>query len=114
MVGLVLVFSGGREGPVKPPSERYKLQRFGRGGFVETAMCAGVPIVPIALMGTEDSTPTVGVLERRAAHAISVNALLFGPLLGALAHFPAKIRRACCCPYASTWSPSCPRIGAAC
>jgi 1-acyl-sn-glycerol-3-phosphate acyltransferase len=90
---LVLVFPEGEKGPVKPPSERYKLQRFGRGGFVETAMCAGVPIVPIALMGTEDSTPTVGVLELAGQRMpISVNALLFGPLLGALAHFPAKIR----------------------
>ena len=35
---LVLVFPEGQKGPVKPPSERYQLQRFGRWGFVETAL----------------------------------------------------------------------------
>jgi 1-acyl-sn-glycerol-3-phosphate acyltransferase len=90
---LVLVFPEGAKGPVKPPRERYRLQRFGRGGFVETAMRAGVPIVPIALMGTEDTTPTL--LSFRMAGQdvpLTVNALMFGPLLGAAAHFPAKIR----------------------
>lgn len=90
---LVLVFPEGEKGPVKPPSERYRLQRFGRGGFVETALRAGVPIVPIVLMGTEDATPTVTVLEIAGQrYPLTVNALLFGPLLGAVAWFPAKIR----------------------
>lgn len=90
---LVLVFPEGEKGPVKSKSERYQLQRFGRGGFVETAMRAGVPIVPIVLMGTEDTTPTIADLEfggRRMP--LTLNALLFGPVLGAVAHFPAKIR----------------------
>jgi 1-acyl-sn-glycerol-3-phosphate acyltransferase len=90
---LVLVFPEGDKGPVKGRTERYRLQRFGRGGFVETAMRAGVPIVPIALMGTEDTTPTLGLLELGGqAYPISLNTLLFGPILGAIAHFPAKIR----------------------
>jgi len=90
---LVLVFPEGDKGPVKPRSERYRLQRFGRGGFVETAMRAGVPIVPIALMGTEDTTPTLGVINLIGQpYPISLNTLLFGPILGALAHFPAKVR----------------------
>jgi 1-acyl-sn-glycerol-3-phosphate acyltransferase len=90
---LVLVFPEGEKGPVKPTSERYRLQRFGRGGFVETAMRAGVPIVPVALMGTEDTTPVIGRIELGGrAVPITLNALLFGPLLGAFAHFPAKIR----------------------
>jgi 1-acyl-sn-glycerol-3-phosphate acyltransferase len=90
---LVLVLPEGAKGPVKPPSERYRLQRFGRAGFVETAMRAGVPIVPIALMGTEDSTPTIAVLELAGEQVpLTVNMLLFGPLLGAAIHFPAKVR----------------------
>ena len=90
---LVLVFPEGEKGPIKPRSERHRLQRFGRGGFVETAMRAGVPIVPIALMGTEDTTPVVANLEIGGRNLpITLNSLLFGPILGAVAHFPAKIR----------------------
>ena len=90
---LVLVFPEGSKGPVKPPSQRYRLQRFGRGGFVETAMRAGVPIIPIALMGTEDTTPVVTTFRLAGQDVpLTVNALLFGPLLGSVLQFPAKIR----------------------
>ncbi len=90
---LLLVFPEGAKGPTKPPSQRYRLQRFGRGGFVETAMRAGVPIVPIALMGTEDTTPMLATFKMAGQDVpVTVNSLLFGPVLGALAHFPAKIR----------------------
>jgi 1-acyl-sn-glycerol-3-phosphate acyltransferase len=90
---LVVVFPEGEKGPVKPTSERYRLQRFGRGGFVETAMRAGVPIIPIALMGTEDTTPVVGRIEVAGyRYPITLNALLLGPVLGAVAFLPAKIR----------------------
>ncbi len=90
---LVMVFPEGEKGPVKPPSERYRLQRFGRGGFVETAMRAGVPIVPIALMGTEDATPVLAQLRVAGNEfPLTLNALMFGPILGAFLPFPAKIR----------------------
>lgn len=90
---LVLVFPEGAKGPVKPPNQRYRLQRFGRGGFVETAMRAGVPVIPIVFCGTEDTTPVLGVIPTPGGPApITVNSLLFGPLLGAFAQFPAKIR----------------------
>jgi len=90
---LVLVFPEGGKGPVKPPRERYRLQRFGRGGFIETAMRAGVPIVPIAMMGTEDTTPTVATFRVAGNDVpLSLNTLLLGPLLGPFAPFPAKIR----------------------
>lgn len=90
---LVLVFPEGQKGPTKPPRERYRLQRFGRGGFVETALDAGVPIVPIALVGTEDTTPTLARLRLIGQDVpLTVNALLFGPVLGAFLPFPAKIR----------------------
>jgi 1-acyl-sn-glycerol-3-phosphate acyltransferase len=90
---LVMVFPEGAKGPVKPPSQRYRLQRFGRGGFVETAMRAGVPIVPIVLMGTEDATPVLAQLNAAGNDfPLTLNTLLFGPILGAFAPFPAKIR----------------------
>src|SRR5439155_20072934 len=59
---LVLVFPEGSKGPGKHYSERYKLRRFGRGGFVEIAMRAGVPVVPIAVIGAEEAMPIVARL----------------------------------------------------
>ena len=56
---LVLVFPEGAKGPAKHHDQRYRLVRFGRGGFVEMAMRAGVPIVPIAVVGAEESMPVV-------------------------------------------------------
>ena len=90
---LVLVFPEGAKGPGKSPRERYRLQRFGRGGFVETAMRAGVPIVPIAMMGTEDTTPTLASFRIAGQDVpLTINTLLFGPILGPFAPFPAKVR----------------------
>jgi 1-acyl-sn-glycerol-3-phosphate acyltransferase len=90
---LVLVFPEGAKGPVKSPREQYRLQRFGRGGFVETAMRAGVPIVPIAMMGTEDTTPLLGTFRLAGQDVpVTLNMLLLGPILGAFAYIPAKIR----------------------
>lgn len=52
---LVTVFPPeGFKGLGKPYAERYRLQRFGRGGFVSTAVSAGVPIVPVAVVGSEE------------------------------------------------------------
>ena len=54
---LVLVFPEGAKGTEKLYKDRYRLRRFGRGGFVEAAMRARSPIVPIALVGAEESMP---------------------------------------------------------
>ncbi len=54
---LALVFPEGTKGTSKPYTERYQLRRFGRGGFVEIAMRAGVPVVPIAVVGSEEAMP---------------------------------------------------------
>jgi 1-acyl-sn-glycerol-3-phosphate acyltransferase len=90
---LVLVMPEGAKGPTKPVGQRYRLQRFGRGGFVETAMRAGVPIVPIVLLGTEDTTPTLTTFRVMGNDApLTLNAVLFGPLVGSFLQFPAKIR----------------------
>ncbi len=54
---LALVFPEGQKGSRKLFWQRYRLRRFGRGGFVRTAMRAGVPIVPVALIGGEEAMP---------------------------------------------------------
>ena len=54
---LVLVFPEGRKGTEKLYKDRYRLRRFGRGGFVEAAMRARAPIVPIAVVGAEEAAP---------------------------------------------------------
>jgi len=57
---LVGVFPEGFKGIGKPFRERYQLQRFGRGGFAATAIEAGVPIVPCAIVGAEEIYPMIG------------------------------------------------------
>jgi len=57
---LVGVFPEGFKGIGKPFRERYRLQRFGRGGFASTARQAGVPIVPCAIVGAEEIYPMIG------------------------------------------------------
>ncbi|MFE5947541.1 lysophospholipid acyltransferase family protein [Streptomyces sp. NPDC056480] len=57
---IVGVMPEGFKGIGKPFGERYKLQRFGRGGFVSTALRAGVPIVPCSIVGAEEIYPMVG------------------------------------------------------
>jgi 1-acyl-sn-glycerol-3-phosphate acyltransferase len=95
---LALVFPEGSKGPAKLYSERYRLRRFGRGGFVETAMRAGVPVVPIAVVGAEESMPILTHLKPLARLLrvpylpVTANSLVFGPLLGMVAYFPAKFR----------------------
>jgi 1-acyl-sn-glycerol-3-phosphate acyltransferase len=56
---LVGVWPEGFKGIGKPYRDRYKLQRFGRGGFVEVALRAQVPIVPVAIIGAEETYPIV-------------------------------------------------------
>ncbi|MFH8291218.1 lysophospholipid acyltransferase family protein [Streptomyces sp. NPDC018059] len=57
---LVGVMPEGFKGIGKPFSERYKLQRFGRGGFVSTALRTGSPIVPCSIVGAEEIYPMIG------------------------------------------------------
>ncbi|WP_329245433.1 acyltransferase family protein [Actinoallomurus sp. NBC_01490] len=60
---LVGVFPEGFKGVGKPFSERYRLQRFGRGGFVATALRAQVPIIPCAIVGAEEIYPKIADLK---------------------------------------------------
>ena len=56
---LVSVFPEGFKGLGKPYADRYKLQRFGRGGFVSAALRAQVPIIPTAIVGSEEIYPLI-------------------------------------------------------
>lgn len=56
---LVSVFPEGFKGLGKRYSERYRLQRFGRGGFVSTAVRSQVPIVPVSIVGSEEIYPMI-------------------------------------------------------
>jgi 1-acyl-sn-glycerol-3-phosphate acyltransferase len=92
---LVLVFPEGRRGTEKLYKDRYRLRRFGRGGFVQAAMRARAPIVPVAVVGAEEAQPIfaqLGLLQR-------LTGLLYVPLtptfphlgpLGMLGYLPAK------------------------
>ena len=57
---LAAVWPEGFKGVGKPYSQRYKLQRFGRGGFVASAVRARVPIVPVSIVGAEEIYPLIG------------------------------------------------------
>lgn len=63
--GATLVFPEGANGFGKPFAERYRLQRFGRGGFVKLALRTGARIVPVAVVGSEESQPLLARLPRR-------------------------------------------------
>ena len=94
---LVLVFPEGRKGTEKLFKDRYKLRRFGRGGFVEAAMRARTPIVPVCVVGAEEAAPIfaqVKPLQR-------LTGLLYFPItptfphggpLGMLGYLPAKFK----------------------
>jgi 1-acyl-sn-glycerol-3-phosphate acyltransferase len=80
---LVLVFPEGRKGTEKLYRDRYRLRRFGRGGFVEAAMRARAPIVPIAVVGAEEAAPIfahIRPLQR-------LSGLLYFPLTPTFPHF---------------------------
>ena len=95
---LVLVFPEGSKGTGKLFRDRYQLRRFGRGGFVEIAMRAGVPVVPIAVTGSEEAMPVLAripVVDRVFGLPyvpITPNQFLFGPALGSVLPLPAKFR----------------------
>jgi 1-acyl-sn-glycerol-3-phosphate acyltransferase len=94
---LALVFPEGTKATSKSYSDRYRLRRFGRGGFVELAMKAGVPIYPIAVIGAEEAMPTLfrvnglAKLLKLPYFPVTANNLVLGPL-GYVTYFPAKIK----------------------
>ena len=94
---LVLVFPEGRKGTEKLYKDRYRLRRFGRGGFVEAAMRARAPIVPVCVVGAEEAQPVFAQLNLLKR----LTGLLYTPLtprfphlgpLGMLGYLPAKFK----------------------
>jgi len=59
---LVLVFPEGVKGTGKLFKERYRLRRFGRGGFAQIALRTGAPIVPVSVVGSEELYPMLADL----------------------------------------------------
>jgi 1-acyl-sn-glycerol-3-phosphate acyltransferase len=80
---LAIVFPEGQKGSGKVLWQRYRLRRFGRGGFVRTALRAGVPIVPIALVGGEEAMPIFAHLR----FAQRLTGLIYFPVNHAFPHF---------------------------
>jgi len=99
---LVGVFPEGVKGAGKDFKDRYRLQRFGRGGFVEIALRTRAPIVPVAVVGSEEIHPKIGesALLARATGApyfpITPTFPLLGPL--GLVPLPSKWRIEFCEP----------------
>jgi 1-acyl-sn-glycerol-3-phosphate acyltransferase len=95
---LVLVFPEGTKATGKTIGDRYQLRRFGRGGFVEIAMRAGVPVVPIAVVGNEEAMPILAKSKGLAKllnvpyAPLTANMFLFGPLGGLVMPLPAKFK----------------------
>jgi 1-acyl-sn-glycerol-3-phosphate acyltransferase len=94
---LVLVFPEGRKGTEKLFKDRYRLRRFGRGGFVQAAMRAEAKLVPVCVVGAEEAMPTfahsrvLGRLSGLIYFPFTPTFPWLGPL-GMLAYLPAKFR----------------------
>jgi 1-acyl-sn-glycerol-3-phosphate acyltransferase len=90
----VVAFPEGAKGIGKPYSQRYRLERFGRGGFVEVALRARAPIVPCAVVGSEEIHPKLfelpGVARLLRAPYVPVTPTF--PLLGPLGLVPLPSR----------------------
>jgi 1-acyl-sn-glycerol-3-phosphate acyltransferase len=94
---LVLVFPEGRKGTEKLYKDRYRLRRFGRGGFVAAAMRAKAPIVPVAVVGAEEAAPSFAQIRPLQ----KLTGLIYFPitptfphfgLLGMMGYLPSKFR----------------------
>ncbi len=91
---LVAVFPEGMKGIGKLFRDRYRLQRFGRGGFVKLCMRTRTPVVPVAIVGSEETNPMLARVEH-LARAVGIPYLPVTPtfpLLGPLGLLPAPTK----------------------
>jgi 1-acyl-sn-glycerol-3-phosphate acyltransferase len=91
---LVAVFPEGQKGIGKLFRDRYKLQRFGRGGFVKLCLRTRTPIVPVAIVGGEETNPVLARVEY-LTKAIGIRYLPVTPtfpLLGPAGLLPAPTK----------------------
>lgn len=85
---LVGVFPEGSAGARKPWRDRYRLQRFGRGGFVKLALRCRVPLVPVAIVGAEEASPLLAKIPIKAFGVSSLPLTPTFPFLGPLGLLP--------------------------
>ena len=86
----VVAFPEGLKGAGKVFRQRYRLKRFGRGGVVRIAIEAGIPMVPVAVVGAEEAHPVLFKMET-LARSIGVSFIPVTPtfpLLGPLGLLP--------------------------
>jgi 1-acyl-sn-glycerol-3-phosphate acyltransferase len=91
--GLVGVFPEGSAGARKPWRDRYRIQRFGRGGLVKLALRTGAPIVPCAILGSEEASPGIsrtGWLAERLGIPLLSTSPLFVLSAAAALPLPSK------------------------
>ena len=60
---LVGVFPEGVKGAAKRYRDRYRIRRLGRGGFVQVALRTGAPIIPVAVVGSEEVHPVLADIQ---------------------------------------------------
>jgi 1-acyl-sn-glycerol-3-phosphate acyltransferase len=88
------VFPEGVKGIGKLFKERYKLQRFGRGGFVKLCLRTQTPVIPVAVVGAEEANPMLARVTSFAGALglpyIPVTPTF--PLLGPLGLVPAPTK----------------------
>lgn len=89
---LVAVFPEGMKGLGKLYRHRYELQRFGRGGFVKLALRTGTPIVPVAIVGAEETHPTLAKLSLPLPALPYLPVTPTFPLMGPLGLLPLPAR----------------------
>jgi 1-acyl-sn-glycerol-3-phosphate acyltransferase len=91
---LVAVFPEGVKGIGKLFKERYQLQRFGRGGFIKLCLRTGTPIVPVAVIGAEETNPMIGRIEylSKAIGIPYIPVTPTFPLLGPVGLLPAPTK----------------------
>lgn len=91
---LVAVFPEGVKGIGKLFAERYRLQRFGRGGFIKLCLRTQTPIVPVAVVGAEETNPLLFRFEylSKALGVPYVPVTPTFPLLGPLGLLPAPTK----------------------
>jgi 1-acyl-sn-glycerol-3-phosphate acyltransferase len=91
---IVAAFPEGVQGIKKLYRERYRLQRFGRGGYIRLALRMQAPLVPCAIVGAEETNPLLYRVEYLAGLVglpyIPVTPTF--PLLGPLGLLPAPSR----------------------
>ncbi|MEM7448167.1 MAG: lysophospholipid acyltransferase family protein [Myxococcota bacterium] len=89
---LVAVFPEGIQGVGRLYSERYRLRRFGRGGYIKLALRSGSPIVPVAIVGAEEVNPLVFKLEVRGLGLPFWPITPTFPLFGPIGLMPAPVK----------------------